>query len=105
MAKPQHTVILLIHFTSQSDNVYIRYEINTHLCACVYILYVYFSIYVYCYCCCLFFLVHLIRVSLPQATVSSMRAETKLGKLNFLTVLLTVPSRMPKTSRLLRSLE
>lgn len=47
MAKPQHTVILLVHFTSQSGNVYIRYEINTHLYACVYIFYMYIFPYMY----------------------------------------------------------
>lgn len=34
-----------------------------------------------------FFLVHLIKVCLPQATVSSMRTGTMLGKLDFLTVI------------------
>ena len=75
------------------------------MCVCVCILYVCFSIYVYHSSCCLLFLVYLIKFCLPQATVSSMRAQTKLGKLEFLTALLTVPSRMPKTSGRFLNLE
>ena len=72
---------------------------------CIYFICIFFHICILLLLLFVFFLVHLIRVSLPWATVSSMKAETKLGKLDFLTVLLTVPSRMPKTSGLLLSLE